>query len=92
MIISLLNTVNSDVKLLKNTVLVSITRVENAEYVENMSSTTMQSASDKAHDEAQPQREVKCLLSVFPDHLNFQMHEALTVTSCQYNCKMQTFH
>ena len=38
MLVPLLNTVNSVVKLLKNTVLGSITKVENAEYVENMSS------------------------------------------------------
>ena len=74
MIVPLLNTVNSDVKLLKNTVLGSITKVENAEYVENMPSTTMWSTSDKAHDEGQPQQEAKPLLPVFPDHSSFQMH------------------
>ena len=50
MLVPLLNTVNSVVKLLKNTVLGSITKVDNAEYVQNMSSP--QSANDKAHDEA----------------------------------------
>ena len=72
MLVPLLNTVNSVVKLPKNTVLGSITKVENTEYVENMSS--LQSASDKAHDEAQPQQEAKPLLPVFSDHLSFQMH------------------
>ena len=74
MIIPLLNTVNSDVKLPKNTVLGSIIKVENVECVENMSSSTMQSMSDKAHDKLQPQQKAKPLLPVFPDHLSFQTH------------------
>ena len=72
MLVILLNTVNSVVKLLKNTVLGSIIKVENAEYVQNVSSP--QSTSDKAHDEAQPQQEAKPLLPVFLDHSRFQMH------------------
>ena len=35
---------------------------------------SLQSASDKAHVEAQPQQEAKPLLPVFPDHSSFQMH------------------
>ena len=72
MLVPLLNTVNSVVKLLKNTVLGSITKVDNAEYVQNKSSP--QSANDKAHDEAQPQQEAKPLLPVFPDSSSFQTH------------------
>ena len=72
MLVPLLNTVNSVVKLPKNTVLGSITKVDNAEYVQNMSSP--QSTNDKAHDEAQPKQEAKPLLPVFPDSLSFQMH------------------
>ena len=72
MLIPLLNTVNSVVKLLKNTILGSITKVDNAEYVENMSSP--QSAHDKAHGEAQPQHETKPLLPVFLDCSSFQTH------------------
>ena len=34
----------------------------------------MQSMSDKAHDEAQPQQQVKSLLPVFPDHASIQTH------------------
>ena len=74
MIIPLLNTVNSDVKLPKNAVLGSITKVENVECVENMSSTTMQSMSDKAHNKPQPQQQAKPLLPVFPDYSSFQTH------------------
>ena len=73
-IILLLNTVNTDVKLLKNTVLGMITKVENIECIENISSNAMQSMSDKAHDEAHPQQQVKPLLSVFPDQSSFQTH------------------
>ena len=72
MLVQLLNTVNSVVKLLKNTVLGSINKVDNAEYVQNMSS--LQSAIDNAHDEAQPQQEAKPLLPVFPDSLRFTTH------------------
>ena len=68
MIIPLLNTVNTDAKLLKNTVIGSITKVE------NVSSNTTQSMSDKAHEEAQSQQQVKPLLPVFPDHSSFQTH------------------
>ena len=46
--------------------------MDNAEYVENMSSP--QSANDKAHGEAHLQQEAKPLLPAFPDHLSFQMH------------------
>ena len=72
LLVPLLNTVNSVVKRLKNTVSGSITKLDNAEYVQNMSSP--QSANDKAHDEAQPQQEAKPLLPVFPDSLSFQTH------------------
>ena len=72
MLIPLLNTVNSVVKLLKNTVLGSITKVNNAEYVQSISS--LQSANDKAQDDAQPQQEAKPLLPVFLDSLRFQTH------------------
>ena len=74
MIIPLLNTVNTDIKLLKNTILESIIRVDNVEYVENVSSDTMQSISDKAHGETQLKKQVKPLLQVFPDHSSFHTH------------------
>ena len=93
MIIPLLNTVNSDVKLPKNTVLGSITKVENAamcrKYVLNHNDSPL---SDKTHDKPQPQQQAKPLLAVFPDHLSFQTHAHMTVASRQYNCKMQMFH
>ena len=54
MIILLLIQLTQMSKLLKNTVLGSLTKVENMECVENVSSYTMQSMRGKAYDEAQP--------------------------------------
>ena len=53
LIIPLLNTANTDIKLLKNTILGSIARVDNVECIENVSSNTTQSISDKPHDKIQ---------------------------------------
>ena len=64
MLVLLLNTINSVIKLLKNTVLGSITKVDNAEYVQNISS--LQSDNDKAHDRSQPPSEAKTLTSSVP--------------------------
>ena len=72
MLVPLINTVNSVVKLSKSTVLGSITKVDNVEYVQNMSS--LQSAKDKAHNEAQSWQEAKPLFPVFLDSSSFQMH------------------
>ena len=44
------------------------------ECVENVSSNTMQSISDKAHDETQLEQQVKPLLPVFLDQSSFQTH------------------
>ena len=74
MILPLLNTANTNINLLKNTILGSITKVENMECVENMSSDTMQSISDKAHGETQLEQQVKPLLPAFPDQSSFQTH------------------
>ena len=60
---------DSIVKLPKNTILGSITKVNNAEYVQNICS--LQHHSDKAHDKSQPS---KPLLLVFPDSSSFQTH------------------
>ena len=72
MLVLLLNTINSVVKLQKNTVLGSITKVDNAEYVQNICSP--QSDNGKAHDRFQPPLEAKSLLPVFPDSSSFQRH------------------
>ena len=72
MLVPLLNTINSAVKLWKNTVLGSITKVDNAEYVQNIWSP--QSDNNKAHDRSQPPLEAKPLLPVFLDSSSFQTH------------------
>ena len=74
LIIPLLNTANTDIKLLKNTILGSIARVDNVECIENFSSNKTQSISGKAHDETQLKQQVKPLLLVFPDQSSFQTH------------------
>ena len=63
---------NSVVKLPKNTALGSITKVDNAEYVQNISS--LQSHNDNVHDKSQPPLEAKPLLPVFPDSSSFPTH------------------
>ena len=72
MLVPLLNTMNSVVKLWKNTVLGSITKVDNAEYVQNICS--LQTDNDKVHDKSQPPLEAKPLLPVFVDSSSFQTH------------------
>ena len=72
MLVPLLNTINSVVKLQKKTVLGSITKVDKAEYVQNICSP--QSDNDKAHDRSQPPLEAKPLLPVFLDSSSFQTH------------------
>ena len=72
MLVLLLNTINSVVKLLKNTALGSITRVDNAEYVQNIS--LLQPDNNKAHDRSQPPSEANPLFPVFPESSSFQTH------------------
>ena len=66
MLIPLLNIMNSVVKLLKNTILGSITKVDNAESVQNIYS--LQHHNVKAHVKTQPSRP---LLPVFPNCSSF---------------------
>ena len=63
---------NSAVKLWKNTVLGSITKVDNAEYVEHICS--LQANNDKAHDNFHSPLEAKPLLPVLLDSSSFQTH------------------
>ena len=63
--IALLNVINSVVKLPKNTILGSITKMDNAENVQNIYSLKHQNV--KAHPS-------KPLLPSFPDHSNFTTH------------------
>ena len=63
---------NSVVKLWENTVLGSITKLDNAEYVQNICS--LQLDNDKAHARSQPPLEAKPLLPVFWDSSSLQTH------------------
>ena len=69
MLVPLLNTINSVVTV---TVLGSITKVDNAEYVQIICSP--QFDNNKAYDRSQPPPEAKALLPVFPDSSSFQTH------------------
>ena len=74
LIIPILNTAVKDIKLLKNAVLGSITRVDNTECIENVSSNAMQFITDKACNKMQQRPQVKPLLPVCPDQSSFQTH------------------
>ena len=79
---------NSVVKLPKNTVIGSITKVDEAEYVQNIRS--WQSHNDKAHDRSQPPLETKPLLPVFLESSSFQTHthtQQQQVTNTTKRCK-----
>ena len=71
-LVPLLNTMNSVVKLPKNTILGSITKVDNAEYVQHIS--LLQADHDKAHIKSKPSLEAKPLPPVFLDSSSFQAH------------------
>ena len=73
-IILLLNTANTNIKLLKNIILGSITRVDNVECVENVSSDTTQSISDKQHGKTQTRATGETSASSVWDHSSFQTH------------------
>ena len=83
MLIPLLNIMNSVVKLPKNTILGSITKVDNAESIQNIYS--LQHHNVKAHVKTQPSRS---LLPVFL----IASHMHMTSISHQYSYKMQMFH
>ena len=86
MLVPLLNTMNSVVNLLKNTILGAITMLDNAEYVQNIYS--LQHHNDKVHDKSQPSKPLlQCFLTT---PASKDMH--MTTTSHQYNYKMQMFH
>ena len=80
LIIPLLNTAYTDIKLFKNTVLGSITRVDNVECIKNVSSNTMQSINDKAHDKTQLEQQVKPLLQCFQTN-QASKHMHMTIAS-----------
>ena len=86
LLIPLLNVMNSVVILLKNTILGSITKVDNVENVQNIYSLLHHNV--KANVKAQPS---KPLLPAFPDHSSFTSH-AHNKINHNFSYKMQTFH
>ena len=74
LIIPILHKADMDIKLFKNTILGSITRVNNVECIKNISSNAMQFIIDKEHYETQQKPQVQPLLPVFPDQSCFQTH------------------
>ena len=71
MSVLLLNAMNSVVKLPK-ILLGPITKMDNADYVQNICS--LQTHNDKTHDKSKPPLEAKPLLPVFWDSFSFQTH------------------
>ena len=72
LVIPLLNVANTDIKLPKNAILGSLTRVSNIHSIQNISYKKVQSTSDKACDETPQQYQY--LLPEFPKQSSFQTH------------------
>ena len=74
LIIPLLNIANTDIKLLKNTVLGPLTRVNNKDSIHNVSWKKMQPTSNKTQGITLQEWQVQTLLPVFPKQSSFQIH------------------
>ena len=74
LIIPILNIASTDVKLLKNTVLVSLTRVNNIDCIHNVSWKKMQPTSNKTHGTTLQELQVQTLLPVFPEQSSIQTY------------------
>ena len=72
LIILILNIANADVKLLKNTVLGSLTRVNKIDSIHNVSWKKVQPTSNKTHGTTLQEPQVQSLLPVFPKQSSFQ--------------------
>ena len=70
LIIPLLNVANTDIKLPKNTILGSLTRMSNIDSIQNVSYKKMQSTGDKVCDETLQQLH-QSLLPEFPEQSSF---------------------
>ena len=73
-VMPLLNVANTDIKLSKNTILGSLTRVSDIDSIQIVSYKMMQSTSDKACDEPLQQPH-QSLLPEFPEQSSFQTHK-----------------
>ena len=65
---------NTDVKLLKNTVLGLLTRVNNMDSIHNVTCEKMQTTSNKIQDKTSQETQAQKLLPAFPEQSNFQIH------------------
>ena len=74
LIIPILNIANTDVKLLKNTVLGLLTSVNNIDFIHNVSWKKMQTTSNKTLGLIFQEPQAQKLLPAFPEQSNFQIH------------------
>ena len=74
LIIPIVNIARTDIKLLKNTVLGLLTRVNNIDSIHNVSWMKMQPTSNKTQGITLQELQVQTLLPVFPEQPSFQIH------------------
>ena len=74
LIMPILNIANTDIKLLKNTVLGSLTRVNSIDSIHNVSWTKMKPTSNKTQGTTLQKPQVQTLLPVFLEQSCFQIH------------------
>ena len=74
LIIPLLNIAQTDVKLLKNTVLGSLNQIDNVDSIHEVSWEKIQDAKNKAISISAWDPQTQKLLPAFPKHSNFQIH------------------
>ena len=74
LVIPLLNTAHTDVKLFKNTVLGSFSRVNNVDSIHNISWERLQTTKDEQPDTTSQDSQTQKLLPAFPEQSSFQIH------------------
>ena len=74
LIIPILNIAKTEIKLLKNTVLGLLTRVNNIDSIHNVSWMNMQPTSNKTQGITLQELQVQTLLPVFSEQSSFQIH------------------
>ena len=89
LIILILNIANTDIKLLKNTVLGLLTRVNNIDSIQNVSWKKMQPTSNKTQGITLQEPQNQTLLPVFPEQSSFHAH---THNDNKPSIKTQVYH
>ena len=74
LIIPILNIANTEIKLLKNTVLGLLTRVNNMDSIHNVSWKKIQPTSNKTQGITLQELQVQTLLPIFPEQSSLQIH------------------